>query len=174
MSDNEIMKREEQALASQTEGPLGFDDDDADDMIIPRVKIIQLLSPERKNGEANEGDIINSLTKEKLNGKKFIPVFKFNNNIDWKSKLTSRKFWVAVIGFVVPLLIAFGFTDNQATEVASIIMAGANMIAYIIGEGMVDSSRIQTETKSTITTIKGETTTPVVEELINNGTEEGK
>lgn len=97
-----------------------------------------------------------------------------NNNIDWKSKLTSRKFWVAVIGFVVPLLIAFGFTDNQATEVASIIMAGANMIAYIIGEGMVDSSRIQTETKSTITTIKGETSTPVVEELINNGTEEGK
>ena len=97
-----------------------------------------------------------------------------NNNIDWKSKLTSRKFWVAVIGFVVPLLIAFGFTDNQATEVASIVMAGANMIAYIIGEGMVDSSRIQTETKSTITTIKGETTTPVVEELINNETEEGK
>ena len=79
-----------------------------------------------------------------------------NNNIDWKSKLTSRKFWVAVIGFVVPLLIAFGFTDNQATEVASIIMAGANMIAYIIGEGLVDSSRIKTETKSTITTIKGE------------------
>ena len=72
------------------------------------------------------------------------------------------------------MLIAFGFTDNQATEVASIIMAGANMIAYIIGEGMVDSSRIQTETKSTITTIKGETTTPVVEELINNETEEGK
>ena len=97
-----------------------------------------------------------------------------NNNIDWKSKLTSRKFWLAVIGFVAPLLIAFGFTDNQATEVASIIMTGANMIAYIIGEGMVDSSRIQTETKSTITTIKGETTTPVVEELINNGTKEGK
>ena len=86
MTDNEIMKREEQALASQTEGPLGFDDDDADDMIIPRVKIIQLLSPERKNGEANEGDIINSLTKEKLNGKKFIPVFKFNNNILWADR----------------------------------------------------------------------------------------
>ena len=96
------------------------------------------------------------------------------SNIDWKAKLTSRKFWVAIVGFVVPLLVAFGMTDNQAAEVASIIMAGANMIAYIIGEGMVDSSRIQTETKSTITTIKGETTTPVVEELINNGTKEGK
>ena len=80
------------------------------------------------------------------------------SNIDWKTKLTSRKFWVAVVGFVVPLLVAFGMTDNQAAEVASIIIAGANMIAYIIGEGMVDSSRIKTETKSTITTIKGEAT----------------
>ena len=80
------------------------------------------------------------------------------SNIDWKTKLTSRKFWVAVVGFVVPLLVAFGMTDNQAAEVASIIIAGANMIAYIIGEGIVDSSRIKTETKSTITTIKGEAT----------------
>ena len=89
------------------------------------------------------------------------------SNIDWKSKLTSRKFWVAVVGFVVPLLVAFGMTDNQAAEVASIIMAGANMIAYIIGEGMVDSSRIKTETKSTITTIKGEAT--VVKENPDDG-----
>ena len=80
------------------------------------------------------------------------------SNIDWKTKLTSRKLWAAVVGFVVPLLVAFGMSDNQAAEVASIIMAGANMIAYIIGEGLVDSSRIKTETKSTITTIKGETT----------------
>lgn len=89
------------------------------------------------------------------------------SNIDWKAKLTSRKFWVAVVGFVVPLLVAFGMTDNQAAEVASIIMAGANMIAYIIGEGLVDSSRIKTETKSTITTIKGEAT--VTKENVDDG-----
>ena len=89
------------------------------------------------------------------------------SNIDWKTKLTSRKFWAAVVGFVVPLLVAFGMSDNQAAEVASIIMAGANMIAYIIGEGLVDSSRIKTETKSTITTIKGEAT--VVKENPDNG-----
>ena len=89
------------------------------------------------------------------------------SNIDWKTKLTSRKFWVAIVGFVVPLLVAFGMTDNQAAEVASIIMAGANMIAYIIGEGLVDSSRIKTETKSTITTIKGEAT--VVKENPDDG-----
>ena len=67
------------------------------------------------------------------------------SNIDWKTKLTSRKFWVTVIGFVVPLLVAFGMTDNQAAEVASIIMAGANMIAYIIGEGLVDAARIKAQ-----------------------------
>ena len=78
------------------------------------------------------------------------------SSIDWKTKLTSRKFWVAVVGFVVPLLVAFGVSNNQAAEVASIIMAGASLIAYVIGEGLVDSSRIQSETKSTVTTPKGD------------------
>ena len=78
------------------------------------------------------------------------------SSIDWKTKLTSRKFWVAVVGFVVPLLVAFGVSNNQAAEVASIIMSGASMIAYVIGEGLVDSSRIQSETKSTVTTLKGD------------------
>lgn len=59
---------------------------------------------------------------------------------NWKQKLTSRKFWVAVVGFVVPLLIAFGVAESVATEVASIIMAGASVVAYIIGEGLVDAS----------------------------------
>lgn len=62
------------------------------------------------------------------------------NKIDWKRKLTSRKFWAAVIGFVVPLCIAFGVSESEAAQVASIIMAGANLIAYIIGEGMVDAA----------------------------------
>lgn len=60
--------------------------------------------------------------------------------IDWKKKLTSRKLWIAVVGFVTPLLLAFGMTESDTTQIASIIMAGATMIAYIIGEGLVDSS----------------------------------
>lgn len=80
------------------------------------------------------------------------------NGIDWKSKLTSRKFWVAVVGFVTPLLIAFGFTDGDITKVVAVIMGGATLIAYILGEGLVDSSRAKSETvsTSTITTIKAE------------------
>ena len=77
---------EENMLANQYDAPLGFEDEDANDMIIPRVKVIQTLSPERKDKLAAEGDIINSLTKEKLNGKVFIPVFKFNNHIWWRDR----------------------------------------------------------------------------------------
>ena len=77
---------EEKKLAVQAEAPMGFSDDDSADMIIPRVKVIQTLSPERKEKIAEEGDIINSLTKEKLNGKVFIPCFKFSNNIWWKDR----------------------------------------------------------------------------------------
>lgn len=75
-----------------------------------------------------------------------------DNKIDWKQKLTSRKFWVAVVGFVTPLLVAFGYSDNQVAEATSIIMAGATLIAYIIGEGLVDSSRISANTTSNNTT----------------------
>lgn len=70
--------------------------------------------------------------------------------INWIQKLTSRKFWAAVVGFVTPLMVAFGVGDSTVTQVSAIIMAGATLIAYIIGEGLVDSSRTEntdTETK---------------------------
>lgn len=60
--------------------------------------------------------------------------------IDWKRKLTSRKLWAAVVSFVTLLMIGLGFSESSATQVASIIMAGASVIAYIIGEGLVDAS----------------------------------
>ena len=66
------------------------------------------------------------------------------NKIDWKKKLTSRKLWAAVIGFVTPTLLAFGVADNVVTQVSAIIMAGATLIAYIIGEGLVDASNAAT------------------------------
>ena len=61
--------------------------------------------------------------------------------INWGQKLTSRKFWAAVVGFVTALLLAFGVSDSETAQVAGVIMAGATLIAYIVGEGMVDASR---------------------------------
>lgn len=60
--------------------------------------------------------------------------------MDWKRKFTSRKFWVAVVEFVTMLLVALGQTDEVATKIAAIIMAGAGVIAYVIGEGLVDAA----------------------------------
>ncbi len=61
-------------------------------------------------------------------------------NIDWKQKLTSRKFWSAAVGFVTALMLGFGYAESDAAEVTSIIMSGATLIAYIIGEGIVDAT----------------------------------
>lgn len=68
---------------------------------------------------------------------------------NWKQKLTSRKFWAAVAGFLTPLLIAFGVTENAAAEIVSIVMSGAALIAYIIGEGFVDSAAAGRQVQNT-------------------------
>lgn len=60
-------------------------------------------------------------------------------NIDWKRKLTSRKLWAAIAGFVSGLMIYFGRSESEATQVAALIMAGASVIAYCVGEGLADN-----------------------------------
>ena len=62
-----------------------------------------------------------------------------NTKIDWKRKLTSRKFWTAIGSFVSMLIIALGGAEQVATQVTALIMACASVIAYIIGEGLADA-----------------------------------
>lgn len=59
--------------------------------------------------------------------------------INWIKKLTSRKFWMALVAFITPLLLAFGMAQDTVTQVVAIIMAGADVVAYIIAEGLVDA-----------------------------------
>lgn len=66
-------------------------------------------------------------------------------NINWKRKLTSRKFWLSVAAFVSLLLIACGKDKTVAEQVSAIIMAGATVIGYVIGEGLTDATNIQEE-----------------------------
>ena len=60
--------------------------------------------------------------------------------IDWKRKLTSRKFWAAIAEFVTMLILAFKGTQETAVQVTALIMAGASVVAYIIGEGLIDAA----------------------------------
>ena len=68
---------------------------------------------------------------------------KMNEKIDWKRKLTSRKFWVAVIGFVTALLVAFNVDKLTIEQVVAIISALGTLVAYIIGEGMTDAAHVK-------------------------------
>lgn len=69
------------------------------------------------------------------------------SKIDWARKLTSRKFWAAVVGFVTPIMTLAQVPDNTAVQVTAIIMACGTLIAYIIGEGMTDAAAADQNTE---------------------------
>ena len=58
-----------------------------------------------------------------------------------KRKLTSRKLWLSIANFVSMLLVFFNYSEDTATQVAALIMAGAGVIGYLVAEGLADSSQ---------------------------------
>jgi len=67
------------------------------------------------------------------------------NKINWKQKLTSRKFWAAVTGFVTAILMVFKVDKMTIEQVITVVSASSILIAYIIGEGIVDAARVEKE-----------------------------
>lgn len=65
--------------------------------------------------------------------------------VDWKRKLTSRKLWVAVCGFVSGLIVAFGGAAETAETVSGVIMSAASVVGYLIAEGLADSQHVEPE-----------------------------
>lgn len=65
------------------------------------------------------------------------------NKIDWKRKLTSRKFWLAIVGLVSGLLMAFKVDAEMVDTISGVIMAAASVVAYTIGEGLADAANAQ-------------------------------
>jgi hypothetical protein len=55
-------------------------------------------------------------------------------------KLTSRKFWVALVGFITPLLLAFGVAESDTAQITAIIIAGADVLGYLLAEGLTDAA----------------------------------
>lgn len=68
-------------------------------------------------------------------------------NIDWKAKLSSRKLWLAVIELVSGLLLIFGVSESEVTQIGGIIMSLGSVIGYLIAEGLTDSARAKTNDK---------------------------
>lgn len=59
--------------------------------------------------------------------------------MNWKAKLTSRKFWVALAGLVVGVIALLGIQTDTA-QITGVIMALGSVVAYIVGEGLVDAA----------------------------------
>ena len=60
--------------------------------------------------------------------------------IDWKKKLTSRKFWVSLCSFITNVVVFFNVGEDTAVKITALVMAAGSLIAYIIGEGLIDAA----------------------------------
>ena len=58
-----------------------------------------------------------------------------------KRKLSSRKFWSALVGVSVSLMAMFGIDEMTAGQITGLISAVGVLVAYILAEGMVDANK---------------------------------
>ena len=61
-------------------------------------------------------------------------------------KLTSRKFWAAIAGFVTGLVVFLKNPTTDAQAITALIMAFGSLIAYIVGEGLIDAANAGADT----------------------------
>ena len=50
---------------------------------------------------------------------------------------------MSIASFVSMLIIALGGTESESAQIAALIMAGATVIGYVIGEGLADSAWVE-------------------------------
>lgn len=58
-------------------------------------------------------------------------------------KLTSRKLWVAVAGFVSGLVVALDGDAETAETISGLILQGAAVLGYLLAEGLADSAHTE-------------------------------
>ena len=58
-------------------------------------------------------------------------------------KLTSRKLWVAIAGFVAGLIVAFDGNAETAETISGLILQGASVLGYLLAEGLADAGHTE-------------------------------
>ena len=91
---------------------------------------------------------------------------------NWAQKLTSRKLWLAVAGLVVGILLLFGVSQGITEQISGVIMSLGSVIAYIVGEGLVDAASAGTQA-TTPTTPSSELSVDNVNPTAADGTPTG-
>ena len=72
------------------------------------------------------------------------------NKIDWKRKLSSRKFWASIAGAVASFGAAFSIPDNTIAVVVGILGGVGSICAYIFAEASADVADINANQTITV------------------------
>ena len=62
--------------------------------------------------------------------------------IDWKKKLSSRKFWAMLAALVLSVLTAFGVPELKGEQVVVIVTGIGALAVYMLAEGAVDKEAV--------------------------------
>ena len=71
-----------------------------------------------------------------------------------KTKLTSRKLWIAISTIVSGVLMLFGFAETSIETISGAVLVIGGAIGYIYGESKVDSARIKEATSAVIDVVE--------------------
>ena len=75
--------------------------------------------------------------------------------IDWKKKLSSRKFWAMVAALVLSILTAFGIPQMTIEQVAVIISGIGALVVYMLAESSVDKASATLDEKEITVELEG-------------------
>jgi len=59
-----------------------------------------------------------------------------------KNKLSSRKLWVAIAGFVMGISMVFGLDENTISSIAGAVVSIISVATYIYTEGRIDAAAV--------------------------------
>jgi len=89
--------------------------------------------------------------------------------INWLEKVADPKFWVAIIGVTIALLVAFGVDEVTVEQVSAVIGALGVAVAFILGKSYEDGKREEgVKIGEIVADITADLTDKIVEELSKN------
>lgn len=65
--------------------------------------------------------------------------------INWRRKLSSRKFWAAITGVVISVMMIFGADSGSQEKIAGAITSTGVLVTYILAEGSTDKAALKSE-----------------------------
>ena len=68
--------------------------------------------------------------------------------MNWNNKLSSRKFWAAISGVVISVMVAFNADAGSQEKVAGVIAATGTLAVYMLAEGGADKAAAKKDDKT--------------------------